>query len=136
MYCPERVVCVCGEAESSEAALDWRCCHINPLSATLRFLCSVNSTRLLDGISARKRVQTFDGGAGRVCAVETRLPCVCVCGQEESFLYVLFAWAVIQLPFTTQDPVFFSFSVYFRALLLICLCYMANGLCFGQILLI
>lgn len=28
---PERVVCVCGEAESSEAALDWQCCHINPL---------------------------------------------------------------------------------------------------------
>lgn len=25
-----------------------------------------------------KRVQTFDGEAGRVCAVETRLPCVCV----------------------------------------------------------
>lgn len=70
-----------------------------------------------------------------VCVLSKRGSHVCVCGQEESFLYVLFAWAVIQLPFTTQDPVFFSFSVYFRALLLICLCSMANGLCFGQILL-
>lgn len=76
------------------------------------------------------------GLAGRGCAVETRLPCVCVCGQEESFLYVLFAWAMIQLPFITQEPFFFSFSVLFRALLRLCLCFMANGVCFGQILLI
>ena len=47
-----------------------------------------------------------------VCVLSKRGSHVCVCGQEESFLYVLFAWAVIQLPFTTtQDPVFFSFSV-------------------------
>lgn len=51
-----------------------------------------------------------------VCVLSKRGSHVCVCGQEESFLYVLFAWAVIQLPFTTtQDPVFFFFFCLFSS---------------------
>ena len=80
---PERVVCVCGEAESSEAALDWRCCHINPLSATLRFLCSVDPTWTLNGCSVRKECRPSMGELG-VCVLSKRGSHVCVCAGKKN----------------------------------------------------
>ena len=44
-----------------------------------------------------------------VCVLSKRGSHVCVCGHEESFLYVLFAWAMIQLPFTTPGSCFLFF---------------------------